>query len=110
MPPEGAYLIAGNDNNAVAAVQLNLVLGDFGGAELSEQVDVAADERDVDFELGQGGGDLDADEAAADDNRVACRRRRVADRRRVIEAAQGEDACQISTRDLKSLCWDTAGD
>ena len=81
------------------------MLGDFGGAELSEQVDVAADERDVDFELGEGGGDLDADEAPADDNRVACRGRRVADRRRVVEAAEGEDAFQIDTRDLKLPCW-----
>jgi hypothetical protein len=86
------------------------VLGDFGGAELSEQVDVAADERDVDFQLGEGGGDLDADEAAADDDRVACRGRRVADRCRIVEAAQGEDAFQIGTRDLKLLCLDAAGD
>ena len=52
-PRKAAYLIAANDVDAVSTVEPDQVFGDLGGVELREQVDVAADERDIDLKLGQ---------------------------------------------------------
>ena len=61
------------------------MLGDLRRAQLAEQADVAADERDVDPELRQRGGHFHPDEAAADDDGVTHVSRCLANRRGVVE-------------------------
>jgi hypothetical protein len=100
---EGLDRLGADDLHATTAVELDEMLGDLRRAKLGEQVDIEADQGDVEPELGQRGGDLHADETAADDDRVACRRGRLPDRGRILDRPKAEDAGQ-----LRALDWEPA--
>lgn len=77
------------------AVEREQLIAELGRAELVEQAMADVDERHPESELAERGGDLHADETAADDDRPRGGPRRLADRVRVLERAQRVDAVEL---------------
>src|SRR5262249_48553679 len=107
---ERPHLVAPKDVDAALTVEGDQVLRDLRRSHLREQIGVTAQEAHVEAEIRQRRGDLHADEAAADDDGITSLRRRVANRSRVVERAEGEDAREACALDVERSRRGAGGD
>ncbi len=87
------------DVDPVLAIEGEELLAELGRPELVEEAVAHVDQGHREAELAEGGGDLHADEASADDDRTLGACCRPADPVRVVERAQRVDAFEVGARD-----------
>ncbi len=74
----------------------------LGVEVLAPERAVAREQRNLALRLPQGGGGLDGDVAAADDDDLAFQRDHLLERARVADGAQVDDVAQVRARDLRT--------
>ncbi len=98
---EGLDLVSEDELDALRLVQRGELVAQLLDAELVEEPAAEVDEGDLLADLAQRGRNLHPDEPGADDDRALCLGGRVADRLRVADGAQREDAVEVAARDFE---------
>jgi hypothetical protein len=98
---ERLHLVAEDELDALLRVQRRQLAAQLLDAELVEEPAAEVDEGDLLADLAQRGRNLHPDEPGADDDRALSPGSRVADRLRVADGAQREDAVEVAARDFE---------